>query len=98
MEFKLNTSARETTINKLAEEQIQVIKKNLDNGERITEMYIPKEFASDVKSKLDELLKDQNFNWEIVKREPNQYTGRMQYFTGMVVGNDKYYKLKYYGD
>ena len=58
MEFKLNTSARETTINKLADEQIQRIKNNLNNGERITEMYIPKEFASDVRSKLDELLED----------------------------------------
>ena len=98
MEFKLNTSARETKINELAEKQIKAILNNLNKGERVTEMCMPKEIAGDVREKLDELLKGQPFFWETLRREPNPYTGRMQYFTGITIGDDKHYKLRYNGE
>lgn len=97
MEFKLNTSARETTISKLVDEQINLIQSNLAKGERTTEMYIDKEFASEVREKLEKALEGKDFSFQIVRRSPNQYTGRMQHFTSELIGNKRYYKLYYNG-
>lgn len=98
MEFKFNNSAREEKINKLAEQQIKVIQNNLSKGVRVTEMYIDNEYASDVRDKLDKLLEGQKFSWEVVRKEPNPYTGRMQHFTGLKINGERYYKLRYYGE
>jgi hypothetical protein len=98
MDFKLNTSARETTINNLVEEQVNAIQSNLARGERTTEMYIDKEFASEVRRKLEEILKGKPFTFQTVRRSPNQYTGQMQSFTSELIGNERYYKLYYHGE
>jgi hypothetical protein len=97
MEFKLNTSARETTINNLVEGQLKAIQNNLARGERTTEMYIDKELASEVREKLEKLLEDKPFTFQTVRRSPNEYTGRMQSFTSELRGNERYYKLYYSG-
>ena len=98
MEFKLNTSARETTINNLVEKQLKAIQSNLARGERIIEMYIDKEFASEVREKLEQVLEDKPFTFQTVRRSPNPHTGRMQSFTSELIGNERYYKLYYSGE
>jgi hypothetical protein len=98
MEFKLNTSARETTIKKLFEKQIQQIQNNLDRGERTTELSIDKEFASEVREKLEVAFEGKNLSFQIVRRSPNEYTGRMQSFTSEVIGDERYYKVYYGGE
>jgi hypothetical protein len=98
MEFKLNKSAREETINKLFEETIKVIQNNLSKGERTTELYIDKEFSSEVKEKLEQALADKQFTFQTVRRSPNQYTGQMQSFSSELRGNERYYKLYYFGE
>jgi DNA-dependent RNA polymerase auxiliary subunit epsilon len=98
MEFKLNTSARETTINELFEQQIKAIQSNLARGERTTEMYIDKEFSSEVREKLEKALEGKSFSFQIVRRSPNPYTGQMQHFTSELIGNERYYKLYYSGE
>jgi len=98
MEFKLNKSARETTINKLVEQQIQKIKSNLDRGERTTELYIDKEFSGEVREKLELAFEGKNLEFQIVRRSPNEYTGRMQHFTSELIGDERYYKVYYSGE
>ena len=98
MEFKLNTSARETTITNLVEKQLKAIQSNLARGERIIEMYIDKEFASEVREKLEQVLENKPFTFQTVRRSPNQYTGKMQSFTSELIGNERYYKLYYSGE
>jgi len=98
MEFKLNTSGRETKINRLFDEQIALIQSQLAKGERTIELYIDKEYASDVRDKLEVALKGQPINFQIVRRSPNPFTGVMQNFTGEVIGDNRYYKLYYYAD
>ena len=98
MEFKLNTSAREETINRLFERQIQVIQSNLARGERTTELYIDKEFASEVREKLEEAFKGKDLDFQTVRRSPNEYTGRMQHFTSELIGDERYYKVYYGGE
>ena len=98
MEFKLNTSARETTITNLVEKQLKAIQSNLARGERIIEMYIDKEFASEVREKLEQVLENKPFTFQTVRRSPNQYTGKMQSFTSELIGDERYYKLYYSGE
>jgi len=98
MEFKLNKSAREETINRLFEKQIQQIQNNLDKGERTTELYIDKEFASEVREKLELVFEGKNLEFQIVRRSPNEYTGRMQHFTSELIGDERYYKVYYGGE
>ncbi len=98
MEFKLNTSARETTITNLVEKQLKAIQSNLARGERITEMYIDKEFASEVREKLEQVLENKPFTFQTVRRSPHPYTGKMQSFSSELIGDERYYKLYYSGE
>ena len=98
MEFKLNTSAREQTINRLFEQQIQQIQNNLAKGERTTELYIDKEFASEVRDKLEVTFEGKDLSFQIVRRSPNPHTGRMQHFTSELRGDERCYKVYYSGE
>jgi len=98
MEFKLNTSAREQTISKLFEQQIQAIQMNLGRGERTTELYIDKEFSSEVRDKLEVAFEGKDLSFQIVRRSPNEYTGKMQHFTSELRGDERYYKVYYSGE
>ena len=98
MEFKLNTSAREQTINRLFEQQIQQIQNNLAKGERTTELYIDKEFASEVREKLEVAFEGKDLSFQTVRRSPHPYTGTMQSFTSEVIGDERYYKVYYGGE
>lgn len=98
MDFTLNTEKRESQIQTLTDSILKLIKYNLSNGLRITEIEIPKEFAGDVKDKIDEVIKGKDFEWMIVRRGNNPYTGKVQHFISETIGEVKYYKLKYHGD
>jgi hypothetical protein len=81
-------------INALAEEAISQIKNNAEEGNPYTELSFPKHLASDVRDKIDTLLGDTKFVWCTMYSSPNQYTGKMQYFTGQTIGDTRYYKIK----
>lgn len=96
MEFILNKSARETTINKLVDEQVNLIKKCLERGQETIDLYIDNEYASDVRDKLQVIL-DGKFTFCIVRTNHNQYTGKIQHFTGETIGDERHYKIRYIG-
>lgn len=98
MEFTFNQEKREKEINNSVDSILSQIQKNLSNGIRVIEICIPKEFANEVKEKVDEVIKGKNFEWMIVRRENNPYTGKVQHFLSETIGHEKHYKLKYYGD
>jgi hypothetical protein len=98
MEFKLNKSAREETINRLFEKQIQQIQNNLEKGERTTELYIDKEFASEVREKLEVAFEGKDLSFSIVRRSSNPHTGRTQHHTSELIGDERYYKVYYGGE
>lgn len=78
------------------EQQIQTIQSNLARGERTTELYIDKEFSSEVRDNLEEAFVGKNLSFQIVRRSPNPHTGRIQHFTSELIGGERYYKV-YYG-
>jgi hypothetical protein len=81
--------------------EFKLIESNLKNGKKETELYIDKEIAGEVRSlisdKIKELGKENDFDWATVRTGSNPHTGRTEYFTGMVVGDKRYYKLRYCG-
>ena len=100
MKLELNVDAKEKRTKSAYNKALEEISTNLQNGEVYTELYIDKDIAPEVRDRLDAEFekqgKENNFTWMVVRRSPNQFTGRMQSFTGETQGNTKYYKLKYY--
>tara|TARA_R110000772_G_C13310268_1_gene440057 strand:+ start:9977 stop:10282 length:306 start_codon:yes stop_codon:yes gene_type:complete len=100
MKLELNVDAKEGRTKTAYDNALESISNNLQNGEVYTELYIDKHIAAEVRDRLNAEFKKQgkenNFTWMVVRRSPNEFTGRMQSFTGETQGNTKYYKLKYY--
>jgi hypothetical protein len=94
MEYTLNKNARENTIKELFNEAMEKIKANLNKGVAETELYIDKDFAGDVRSLLEKEL-GEKFTFCIVRTGNNPHTGRVEHFTGMLVGDQRYYKVKF---
>lgn len=98
MELKFNNQIQNQRIEQEFNRVMKSIERNLSNGKRITEIYIEKEISGEVKDKIIEAIKGKNFEWMVVNRGVNQYTGKPVAYIGMTVGDERYYKLKYLGD
>lgn len=101
MELTFNDSNREIRIKEEFKNAMKMVNVNLKQGIRNTDLYIPKDIAGLVRSKINEELKKQkkedNFTWCNVRQGINPHTGKVEYFTGEVVGDDRHYKLRYIG-
>jgi len=97
MEFKFNADAREQRIEELVKVNLAKIQYNLSKGLRDTELYIDKEVAFEVKDRIENELPS-NFEFCVVNRGFNQYTGKPVSYLSMTVGDDKYYKVRYHGN
>jgi len=98
MELTFNSTKREEWISQVFESTMKQIQDNMSNGVRITEIYLPREISTEVKDKIDGVIDGKGFGWMTVRRDTNPYTGKPQSFSGMVIGDEKYYKLQYYGN
>jgi len=94
----VNTSARENRVKEMANECLESIKQNALKGNSITELYIEKEIASEVRKEIERRLDESKTSYEflVVYHDVNQYTGKPQSFTGKTIGNERYYKIKIY--
>lgn len=97
MELKFNADARKKSIETTFKDCMKAIQNNLSQGIKETELYIDKNIAGDVRDLIDKEIKDKEFTWCIVRTGNNQYTGKVEHFTGTLVGQERYYKLKYTG-
>ena len=97
MEFKFNNDAREKRIQDLVSLNLAKIQYNLSKGLKDTELYIDKEVASEVKELIEKELPS-DFGFCIVNRGVNQYTSKPVSYISMTIGDDKYYKVRYYGN
>ena len=97
MDLKFNKSAEQTMIDIHFKNAMELIKNNLSEGKRITELSFPLEIASDVRNLIDEQVKEQSFEWLIMYKGENQY-GKVVNFVSKTIGNERYYKLNYFGD
>jgi hypothetical protein len=97
MDLKFNKSAEDAMIQHHFKIAMDEIKNNLVQGKRITELAFPIEIASDVKSLIDEEIKELQFDWLIMYKGENQY-GKVVNFISKTIGNEKHYKLNYFGD
>lgn len=98
MEFTFNQQEVKDRVQSVAKEILENIQRNMSQGIRETEMYIPKEILYDVCDIIEKETGD-NFSWSVVRRGTNQYTGRAEYYTGTSMGNGTFYKkLRYNGN
>jgi len=92
MTIKVNTDARNERIQKSFDIVIKEIKQNAEAGNPCTIATIDKDIASDVRALLEKEVKGIEFC--VNDRRPNPHTGQMQYFTGLTIGDIRYYKIK----
>jgi hypothetical protein len=97
MDLKFNKSAEDAMIQHHYKIAMDEIKNNLVQGKRITELAFPIEIASDIRKLIDEELKEHSFNWLIMYKGENQY-GKVVNFVSQTIGNERHYKLNYFGD
>lgn len=98
MEFVFNQEVKNDRISEVSKKILNDIQTNMSKGIRETEMYIPKEILYDV-CEIIEKETGSKFDWMVVKRDYNQYTGKPQSFTGMSMGDGTFYKkLRYNGN
>jgi hypothetical protein len=83
-------------IAKEVEKCILLIKNNAEQGISATDLYVPKHVSSEIRTELEKQLtaSGTDFEFQIVRRSPNEFTGKMQYFTSEILGNTRRYKLQ----
>lgn len=94
-----NGNAYEKRVKSAYLESIKTIKQCFADGQKKVHLYIKKEVAADVKELIEKNLEQNNinFHWDIVDRRPNEFTGKMQSFASLTIGDDRYYVLVYNG-
>lgn len=97
MDYTFNKSAEEAMIQHHFKLAMDDIKNNLMQGKRITELAFPIEVAGKVRRLIDEELKDKKFNWLVSYKGANQY-GKEVEFISKTIGDEKHFRLNYFGD
>ena len=97
MDLKFNKTAEERKIQKYFTFAMDEIKNNLVQGKRITNISFPIEIAGEIRKLIDEELKEQSFNWLVAYKGINQY-GKEVNFISQTIGDEKHFRLNYFGD
>jgi hypothetical protein len=97
MDLKFNKSAEDLMIQHHYKLAMDSIKNNLLQGKRVTNISLPIEIASEVRKLIDEELKEQSFNWLVAYKGINQL-GKEVNFISKTIGDEKHFRLNYFGD
>jgi hypothetical protein len=97
MDLKFNKSAEDLMIQHHYKLAMDSIKNNLLQGKRVTNLSLPIEIASEVRKLIDEELKEQSFNWLVAYKGINQL-GKEVNFISQTIGDEKHFRLNYFGD
>lgn len=97
MDYTFNKTAEEKMIDVCVTQSLEQIKTNLQRGRRIIDLAFPIEIAGKVRRKIDEELKGNQFNWLVAYRGTNQF-GKEVDFISKTIGNEKHFRLNYFGD
>ncbi len=97
MDLKFNKEAENIKIQKQFKIAMNDIKRNIEKGNRITNLSFPIEIASEIRKLIDEEIKDQSFNWLIIYKGTNQYGNEVN-FISQTIGDEKHFRLNYFGD
>ena len=92
----VNMEARLQRINECATNAIKEATKNAEAGISKTDLYFPKDISYAVRDTLEEMLKASNtrYDWNIVARGSNQFTGRPESYISESIGDDRHYQLQ----
>ena len=92
----VNRNAQQNQIEVEVRSCMDSIKENASKGISSTELYVPKHVASEVRAEIEKQLtaSGTRFEFQVVRRSPNEFTGKMQYFSSETVGDQRRYKLQ----
>ncbi len=92
MKIQVNTNAATSRTQEAFEQAVNDIKANAAKGTDTTELLIDNDISGDVRRMLEKEV--EGINFLTVMSKPNQFTGRMDYFSGRTEGSKRYYKVK----
>ncbi len=92
----VDQSIRNNRIEETAKDCLECIQGNALLGVHTTDLFIDKEIAGDVKEEIVRQLNESKTTYEflIVARGFNQYTGKPQSYTSETIGTEKHYKIR----
>jgi len=100
MNLEFNETAKINRIESAYKTAMNQISQTLQEGNDVIELYIDKDVASDVRDKIDSEIerqgKSDNFRYLTVYKKRNDLGNHvMKYYTSMLVGDQRFYKLQY---
>ncbi len=96
--IKVNTDVLNSRIQSEVKECINAIVSNAKKGTSVTELYVPVDIHSDIRSEIERQLKESGTRYVFltVRRGTNQYTGKAESYSGTTIGNERYWKVEIY--
>ena len=92
MKITVNKDAKTNTVNELFNRCVKAIMFNADNGIDVTELFVPVDFAGDVRERLEKEI--EGIDFLIVRRGVNPLTGRPCDYTGETINGERRYKVR----
>jgi hypothetical protein len=87
--IKVNKEVALSKAEKNANQMYEMISRNAEEGKDCTELMFDNSIYSETLEFLEKKLEGTSYDWNIVRRAPNQFTGRMNHFSSERIGDNR---------
>ena len=85
--IKVNKEVAFNKAEKNANQMYEMISRNAEEGRDRTELMFDTSIYSETLELLEKKLEGTSYDWVIIRRSPNQFTGRMNHFSSERIGD-----------
>ena len=87
--IKVNKEAGFNKAQKNANQMYEIISANAAEGRDRTELMFDNSIYSETLELLEKKLEGTSYDWVVIRRAPNQFTGRMNHFSSERIGDNR---------
>lgn len=85
--IKVNKEVAFNKAEKNANQMYEMISRNAEEGKDRTELMFDVSIYSETLELLEKKLEGTSYDWVIIRRAPNQFTGRINHFSSETIGD-----------
>ena len=85
--IKVNKEVAFNKAEKNANQMYEMISRNAEEGRDRTELMFDTSIYSETLELLEKKLEGTSYDWVIIRRAPNQFTGRVNHFSSETIGD-----------
>jgi len=85
--IKVNKEVAFNKAEKNANQMYEMISRNAEEGRDRTELMFDTSIYSETLELLEKKLEGTSYDWVIIMRSPNQFTGRINHFSSEIIGD-----------